>query len=338
LSFLIDGASSWFWDFGDGQTSTEQNPTHTYAEGGVYDVLLTVESPECGVITTVYHICVGEGGGVGANCQAFFFFEQPDVDNLLFFQFIDFSLTGTGDTWIWDFGDGQTSTEQNPTHTYAEAGIYTVTLSVIDGDCNSTVSIIVNAGENYWYGDLACRAWFLPIITSPTYEVFFINLSSADAIAFIWDFGDGTSSTDPLAFHTYPGPGIYTVTLTTTSADGCTNTFTTIINLTEGEGGFTSNPSFSLVSDTEEVVELSTLQVAPNPTRDQVQISWQPNVAGGYTWQLFDLNGRLIEQQQLRTSGALEIVTLDLSAQVSGVYLFRLQTAEGQQTIRLSKL
>jgi hypothetical protein len=61
-------------------------------------------------------------------------------------------------------------------------------------------------------------------------------------------------------------------------------------------------------------------------------------VAGDYNWQLFDLNGRLIKQQQLSTNGALETVTLDLSAQVSGIYLFRLQTAEGQQTIRLSKL
>ena len=338
-SFAVGGITSWFWDFGDGATSTEQNPEHTYAqEGGVFSVTLTIESPECGTISTTYHLCVGEGGVVvGSACESFFFFEQPNTDALLTFQFIDFSL-GDIDAWIWDFGDGTTSTQQNPTHTYATEGFYLVSLTVISGDCESSIQIGITAGTNVWYGDLACRAWFLPIINPATLEVYFINLSSADAVQFEWDFGDGNTSTNPLAFHGYEAPGVYTVTLTTTSANGCTNTFSVTINLSGEDDGFTSNPVFSLVSNTEEPLALKALSAAPNPTSNVVQLSWESAKAGDYSWQLFDLNGKLLQQQTLRSVGGINQVELDLTRHAAGIYLFRLQTPEGQQTLRLSKL
>lgn len=337
-SFTLDPITSWFWDFGDGATSTEQNPEHIYEEAGVYDVTLVIETAECGTLTVTYHLCVGDGGGVGGPaCQSFFFFEQPNTDDLLSFQFIDFSL-GDINAWIWDFGDGTTSTEPNPTHTYATEGFYMVSLTVISDDCESSIQIGVTAGTNVWYGDLECRAWFLPILNPATLEVYFINLSSPDAVQFEWDFGDGNTSTDPLAFHGYEAAGIYTVTLTTTSADGCTNTFSVTINLSGEDDGFTSNPVFSLVSSTEEPITLKALSAAPNPTTDFVQLTWEASKAGDYSWQLFDLNGKLLQQQSLRSVGGLHQVNLDLSRQPAGIYLFRLQTSEGQQTLRLSKL
>jgi PKD repeat protein len=164
LSYLEGGTSSWFWDFGDGNTSTEPAPVHTYAESGLYDVVLIVSNEVCGEVYVSSHICVGEGGGVpGPECQAFFFLEQPDPDNLLTFQFLNLSF-GESAAYIWDFGDGNTSTEVNPLHTYTEAGTYTVSLTVLGEDCENTVAISVTAGENIWYGDLDCRAWFLPVL------------------------------------------------------------------------------------------------------------------------------------------------------------------------------
>ena len=101
-SFAGGGITSWWWDFGDGSGSDEQNPQHTYPAPGIYDVILTISGPDCSA-TIIQHICVGEGGGVGGpDCQAMFFFEQPDPSNLLIFSFADISFGGA-DSWLWDF-------------------------------------------------------------------------------------------------------------------------------------------------------------------------------------------------------------------------------------------
>ncbi|MEO0724666.1 MAG: PKD domain-containing protein [Bacteroidota bacterium] len=338
-SFAVDGITSWFWDFGDGNTSTEQNPFHTYFEEGVFDVTLTIESEECGTVSTTYHICIGDGGGIGGpTCQAFFFFEQPNPDDLLTYQFIDFSL-GVASAWLWDFGDGNTSSEQNPVHTYELEGTYQVSLTIFSEDCESTVQIGLQAGENVWYGDLSCRAWFLPIINPGTFEVYFINLSSADAVEFLWDFGDGTTSTDPLALHTYSEPGTYTATLTTTNEEGCTNTFSVEITLNGEEDGFQSNPVFSLVNDTEEVLTVTpSLQVAPNPTDANTMISWESSVPVDGQWSLIDMNGRVLQQQFVRTPAGLQQVEIDMQKLPAGIYLFRVQTEQSQYSVRISKL
>lgn len=339
LSYAEDDIISWAWDFGDGTTSTEQNPTHIYAEDGVYDIILVVTSEACGEFETAYHICIGDGGGVGGpDCQGFFFFEQADPADLLAFQFVDLSL-GAVNAWAWDFGDGTTSTEQNPVHLYEEAGEYMVTLSIFAGDCQSTVSIPVTVGDDVWYGDLNCRAWFLPITSPDNLDVFFINLSSPDAIEFSWDFGDGQVSNDPLALHNYAEAGTYTVTLTTITEDGCENSFSAIITIgTEGDDGFGASPTFSLITGTDEVAQLKGLQAAPNPTSGHLRISWNVEQAGDYNWQVFDINGRLVEQLKARSATGIMTTTIDLSNQPSGIYLFRLQTADGIQTLRVSKI
>lgn len=337
-SMLLDTdiVTTWLWDFGDGNTSTEATPTHTYAEGGSYEVTLTVETVTCGTLSTVLHVFMGEDGGFGTpNCQAFFFFMQPDSSNLLTFQFVELPL-GEAQFLLWDFGDGNTSSEPNPIHTYAEAGNYDVTLIVTAGECTSIVLIPVQAGQNVWYGDNACRAWFLPIINSSTSQVYFVNLSSEDAIEFAWDFGDGNTSADPLAFHTYTEPGTYTATLTITTASGCVNEFSVTIDV--AGGGFTGTPVFALLSSTSEPTQLAALTAAPNPTRDVANISWQPTQAGEYTWQLLDLNGRTVAANKGQATAGLETLTVDMHTLPAGIYLFRLQTTEGWQTMRLSKM
>lgn len=120
----------WFWDFGDGNTSTMQNPTHTYALPGTYQVCLTVTDP-CGSDSTC--------GPVTVSCPA------PAVAftslaNLLVVDFTDgSSSTGGNISYFWDFGDGNTSTMQSPSHTYAAAGNYLVCFTVTD-DCGSDSS------------------------------------------------------------------------------------------------------------------------------------------------------------------------------------------------------
>jgi PKD repeat protein len=119
--------SSWLWNFGDGTTSTERNPQHTYSSSGVYTVSLTITTTT-GVQDTEIKtglIAVGQT----ATLRAQFAAKNRIVTGWTPVEFIDQS-SGSPTSWLWDFGDGATSTAQNPTHSFMKAGMYPVTLTV----------------------------------------------------------------------------------------------------------------------------------------------------------------------------------------------------------------
>jgi PKD repeat protein len=125
---LSTGATSWDWDFGDGGTSTLQNPTHIYTVAGTYTVTLSVNSGAATITKTNY---------ITVNMVADFTATPVVGMDSLTVSFTDISL-GTPTSWAWDFGDSYTSTEQNPVHTYDSAGVYTVTLRAIRGSFEDT--------------------------------------------------------------------------------------------------------------------------------------------------------------------------------------------------------
>lgn len=136
-------ATSWLWDFGDGNTSTMQNPVHTYATDGSYTVCLTV-TDACGTDSTCMTVTVSSCTSGAA---------YSFVDNGFTVDFTDVSVTNGTTTWAWDFGDGNTSTLQNPSHTYAANGTYTVCLTITDScgtdsTCQS-VTVFVDGIEDY---------------------------------------------------------------------------------------------------------------------------------------------------------------------------------------------
>jgi PKD repeat protein len=131
---------SWLWDFGDGNTSTEQNPTHTYQNNGFYDVTFSVTSTTGCESTITMGMYVGSYTWNEWGCQAMYL-PVPN-GNPNGFLFYDFSSSPSQiQSWAWDFGDGNTSTEQNPSHTYVQSGIYSVSLSIESIDsCSSIIS------------------------------------------------------------------------------------------------------------------------------------------------------------------------------------------------------
>lgn len=140
---------AWAWNFGDGTTSTAPDPDHTYAVGGTYTVTLTVTDDRDGTDTVSEEITLSEPANQSPTADFSFV-----VDGLMV-EFADESVDedGTIVAWAWDFGDGTTSTDQDPEHIYAVGGVYTVTLVVTDdrGDTNSVdrdVAVAESAGRS----------------------------------------------------------------------------------------------------------------------------------------------------------------------------------------------
>jgi uncharacterized protein (TIGR02145 family) len=134
----INGPESWYWNFGDGDTSVLQNPSHTYENNGIFKVRLitangfgadTLEKPAC--------IRVDEAGEVPVAV----FQANPSMGFApLTVSFTDQSINGP-DHWSWDFGDGNSSVEQNPEHTYDNIGTYTVSLLASNEFGSNTISM-----------------------------------------------------------------------------------------------------------------------------------------------------------------------------------------------------
>ncbi len=119
-----DALASWRWDFGDGETSSEQEPTHTYDESGTYDVTLVV-ADDLGIESARTSRVVANLPPVAA------FTAQSDGTRVQFFD-ESYDLDGEIISWSWEFGDGETSSEKSPTHIYERPGVYTAVLVVRD--------------------------------------------------------------------------------------------------------------------------------------------------------------------------------------------------------------
>jgi PKD repeat protein len=207
----------WLWDFGDGGTSTAQNPCHTYVQPGVYPVSLTVSFDCAGDVcpkdteTKTAYITVYPA--LTAN------FSGTPLDGCSPMQvcFTDLSA-GTPTSWSWNFGDGGTSAAQNPCHTYTAPGTYTVSLTVANGVCGPDTEtkvayVTVEQGPNANFsGD--------NLTGCAPHQVCFTDLSTGNPFLWLWNFGDGSTSQSQNPCHTYQQPGVYTVSLTVENACG----------------------------------------------------------------------------------------------------------------------
>lgn len=197
--------SKWEWDFGDGATTTNQNPTHQYLDKGLYTVSLTVKNDN-GKDTEIKTGYIN----VGLAPIADFYADSQTIGIPANVRFIDRS-TRNPTSWAWEFGDGTTSTEQSPNHVYKAMGSYTVTLTVKNNAGSST-----KVSKDYISAGLGPVADFTANPQSGQLGTFilFTDQSRNSPTEWLWEFGDGTSSTDQNPYHQYTRPGVFRVTLT----------------------------------------------------------------------------------------------------------------------------
>jgi PKD repeat protein len=210
--------SSYSWIFGDGETSSEQNPSHQFVDVGTYNVIFTVTGPG-GTSSVTRKITVEDP--VIPPPEAKFTPDKTSGDLPLQVQFANQS-TGQITNFVWDFGDNQTSTDTNPTHIFADAGSYTVTLTAIGQGGQKTAQTLITVIKPA----TAPTAAFTQDKTSgdAPLVVQFTNQSQGDITSFQWAFGDGETSADQSPSHIFKAPGNYTVRLTITGPGGSNST------------------------------------------------------------------------------------------------------------------
>ena len=223
----IGSIVDWQWDFGDGNTSTDQNPSNLYASEGNYNATLLVTTNFGCTDQSTNNVLVNTVPEANFSAENFCLNDET--------SFTDETI-GTTTQLEWDFGDGNASTDQNPEHTYAATGIYPVTL-VAFGGSGCTDTIVQNVEITPIPG-----TEFSAIDTCLNDVTLFTDETTGGPDVYDWDFGDGNTSTDQNPTHTYANDGTYNVTLTTTfSASGCSASFSESVIVHER-----TNPSFSV--------------------------------------------------------------------------------------------
>ncbi|HTA82715.1 MAG TPA: PKD domain-containing protein, partial [Bacteroidia bacterium] len=206
------------WAFGDAPTngtSAVQNPTYTYGTTGTFNV---------SVVLTTSAGCTGNATGTAlVNPIPVPNFTAPPVCSDQAMVFTNTSIPATGATYAWNFGDGSTSSSASPTHQYAACGTYNVMLTVTSGtNCvhDTTITVTINPVP---------VPNFTATTECPGFATTFTDKSTISCggtiTGWAWNFGDGSgTSTVQNPTYTYKASGIYQVSLTVTSNNGCDST------------------------------------------------------------------------------------------------------------------
>ncbi len=265
-----------YWSFGDGTSSNQANPYHSYNMVGNFIACLTIGDSTMGCQSVLCDtIFVGTAF---PTCHANF----SSFVNGITASFSNSSTSSSGviTNYYWTFGDGTNSTSSNPNHTYSTGGSYTVCLTMIDSSSgcsdqtckNVTVASTQTCNAAFSINDTGSVVIFSPLYCTP------------NTVTFLWNFGDGTSSTSFQPHHIYPQPGTYYACLTiTTLLQTCTTTFCdTVIyqpNISNCQTQFTylcmignqvnfsiSNPNSTIISYAWSFGDSSSVNTTANPS------------------------------------------------------------------------
>ncbi|MBL6962792.1 MAG: PKD domain-containing protein [Bacteroidetes bacterium] len=216
---ISSGTLTFFWDFGDGNTSTQMSPAHSYAANGNYDVKLTATSAF---------------GCMDSALKNTFVYPTPtatftvnDTDQCLngnLFQITNSSFVSSGSlTYYWTFGDGNSSSQSNPSYSYSATGTYLIKLIV------STTNSCVDSAQQYVIVHPSLIADFSinnvnQCLKGNNYIFTNATTTTNGTMSYYWDFGDGSVSTSTSPTHVYSIFGALDVKLVASSTNSCSDT------------------------------------------------------------------------------------------------------------------
>ena len=300
-------ATSYSWTFGDGGTSTQMSPTHTYLTTGTY-TLTMVATNECGSNTTTQTVVIqGSAPIVSFNT------DMSSGCPGLTVQFTDASA-GNPTGWMWTLAGGTpgVSTAQNPSVTYTTPGTYDVTL----------------VATNLFGAGTSTQVGYITVIALPTADfsytanggiVTFLN-NAQGGTAYSWDFGDGTTSPDKSPVHTYGASGTYNVSLTVTNSCGAATLQQTIVVVTVGIN---------------EVSWLNQFRLFPNPTTGQFRIEMSGVPSQNLEFAVFNNLGQIISTEIVDFSAGTLSKSFDFSHLPSAVYTLRMQSDADAKYVKI---
>ncbi len=232
----IGAVTSWDWDFGDGSTSDDMEPIHTYAASGTYNVSCSIVDTMGATNTVIKQLTVNPLPNSLFNIGT-----QVCANNPV--EFFDHSTTQTGyiTEWFWEFGDGSDTTvyfggDPDVTHIYSGTSTYTVTLTVTNSDScsnSSTHTVTTEPGPIALFDyNSGCASGPVSFTDEST-----IN-GGGEIVTWLWDFGDpgsGASNTSTLQnpVHLFSAPGDYTVLLMVANINGCEDTVSHTVTVSE---------------------------------------------------------------------------------------------------------
>ncbi|WBL41251.1 PKD domain-containing protein [Algoriphagus halophytocola] len=308
--------SEYSWTFGDGSTSDLISPSHTYSTAGTYEVELLVTDHEGSSNSTTVSIVVSDSNVAPVAVASAT--PNPAITGETV-NFVGSNSTDEGELdYAWDFGDESSSTVADPTHVYAEPGVYDVTLTVTDAQgLQDTETIAVDV--------LAANVAPVAIASAAPNTAFvgdvieFTGSNSEDegVLNYAWDFGDTFTSTAADVAHVYLAAGTYTVTLEVTDAEGLTDQTTLSIEIfapnaapiavagADKEAVFTGEQvSFNGSSSTDDVEVVSyAWDFKDGSTADVADPTHTFTVAGTY-----DVELTVTDEEGLSNSTVIQIV------------------------------
>ena len=345
-------AMSYRWDFGDGTSSLLAVPTHTYATTGSYNLCMKIYTSS-GDSCSFCQFLTGSSGFrinipvVISPCIAHFTNTYDGVSDD-FTITVDSATTANAISYSWDFGEGVSSTDTIPTHTFVTSGSYNVCMKVYtaSGDsCSYCQMFTGDAGFTINTPDTtvipSCIAGYTTDYDS-TLNTFILNVDSATtalATSYHWDFGDGSTSTLATPTHVYAVDSLYNVCMKVHYADGDSCSYCHTIGIDSAgniirDGGFTLNVHNATTGVSENSSNEIAVSIYPNPNTGTFQLAvGNGQLTSAATLSIYNVVGEKIyvkDGKQLSSS-----TTIDLSDQPNGIYFMQLKTATNTVTKKI---
>jgi PKD repeat protein len=263
-------------------------------------------------------------------------------------------LQDTTATYSWSFGDGNSTSGRNPSHTYAAAGQYVVVLAVsrlgssASQSCTDTAWMRISVPGHRRPRLITnptpvpppapCASNYLVVPDTTPLGYVFVARPVSNRRTYAWTFGDGTTGTGPVVRHTYASAGSYTVCLTVTdTVANCTfNRCDTLVasTLRSGNGGGLA-PRTGSANASVTLADIK-LSVYPNPTRDVLHLTFQGGL-GQASARVMDLTGRIVLTQSFRLTQGIQQETLQVENLPVGTYVLTLDKEGKKEYFRFVK-